>query len=460
MVFSSLFFLFFFLPIVLVVYYAVPYKVQNIILLVASIIFYAWGEPVYVVLMLFSCVFNWLVGMEMGQEPQRAKGTLIFGIAVNVLMLGFFKYWGFLLGVINSIPFVNIPYHELALPVGISFFTFQAISYLIDVYRGDAEVQRNILDFSLYLAMFPQLIAGPIVKYHDIAEQLRNKRISASNFSGGLQRFVIGLGKKVILANNLGNIYDTVCALDGSDMSVVAAWIGILCYTLQIYFDFSGYSDMAIGLGRMFGFEFLENFNYPYIAKSITDFWRRWHISLSTWFRNYIYIPLGGNRVKPSRHIFNILVVWTLTGFWHGAAWNFMLWGFFYGLVLLVEKYVLKGVLEKLPAPVCHLYTMIIVIIGWVFFSQPSFGATFSYLGSMFGIGTALANGACVQFIRTALVPLILGAVCATPWPWKKFQQLQESKRVLCVVLQVALFVLCISFLVFDSYNPFLYFRF
>ena len=374
MVFSSLLFIFVFLPLVLIAYYAVPARVQNIVLLLFSILFYAWGEPVYVVLMLFSCVFNYVVGREMEQTPNRARAVLTFGIIVNVAMLGFFKYWGFLLGTINAIPFINIPYHDLALPIGISFFTFQAISYLVDVYRQETPAQRNLIDFSLYIAMFPQLIAGPIVKYHDIAQQLRNKRVSADDFNYGIQRFVIGLGKKVLLANNLGAVYTGVCALGAGEQSVAAAWVGIFCYTLQIYFDFSGYSDMAIGLGRLFGFHFQENFNYPYISQSITDFWRRWHISLSSWFRDYIYIPLGGNRVKPSRHVLNILVVWMLTGFWHGAAWNFMLWGLYYGLLLLLEKYVLIRVLEKLPAPVRIIYSLFVVIIGWVLFSQPSLG--------------------------------------------------------------------------------------
>lgn len=460
MVFSSLLFLFVFLPCTLIVYFLVPARAQNVILLLFSILFYAWGEPVYVFLMLFSCVFNYVSGLDIAADERHAKPKLIFALVVNIFMLGFFKYWGFFLGSINDIFGIHIPYHDLPLPIGISFFTFQAMSYLIDVYRGEVEPNRNIIDFSLYIAMFPQLIAGPIVKYHDIAQQLRNKRITRVDFSLGVQRFVVGLAKKVLLANTLGAVYVSVCALGEGEASVVALWIGILAYTLQIYFDFSGYSDMAIGLGRMFGFQFQENFNYPYISKSITEFWRRWHMSLSSWFRDYVYIPLGGNRVSVPRHVFNILVVWTLTGFWHGAAWNFLAWGFYFGVLLVVEKYVLARVLEKLPSVVCSLYTLFIVIVSWVIFSQPDLGAALGYLGGMFGIGVEFANAHALYFVRLAAVPLIVGAICSRPNPWRWFTRKQMAHPALTTAALVVLFVVCLSFLVFDSYNPFLYFRF
>ncbi len=460
MVFSSLLFLFVFLPCTLIVYFLVPARAQNVILLLFSILFYAWGEPVYVFLMLFSCVFNYVSGLDIAADERHAKPKLAFALVVNIFMLGFFKYWGFFLGSINDILGIHIPYHDLPLPIGISFFTFQAMSYLIDVYRGEVRPNRNIIDFSLYIAMFPQLIAGPIVKYHDIAQQLRNKRITRVDFSLGVQRFVVGLAKKVLLANTLGAVYVSVCALGEGEASVVALWIGIFAYTLQIYFDFSGYSDMAIGLGRMFGFQFQENFNYPYISKSITEFWRRWHMSLSSWFRDYVYIPLGGNRVSVPRHVFNILVVWTLTGFWHGAAWNFLAWGFYFGVLLLIEKYALARILQKLPSIICSIYTLFIVIVSWVIFSQPDLGAALGYLGGMFGVGVEFANAHALYFLRLAAVPLVIGAICARPNPWRWFTKRQISHPALTTTALVVLFVVCVSFLVFDSYNPFLYFRF
>ncbi|MEG1314854.1 MAG: MBOAT family O-acyltransferase, partial [Anaerovoracaceae bacterium] len=323
MLFSSIFFVFTFLPIVLLIYYFSPHVIRNFILLIASIFFYSWGEPIYVLLMLFSATFNYY----MAKSLEGNKPNLIFTIVVNLFILSFFKYYGFLMDTVNNIFNSNIEYTTLALPIGISFYTFQALSYVIDVYRGKIQVQHSWLKFTLFLSLFPQLIAGPIVKYKDIETQLDDRTVNLVGLGHGTIRFVIGLAKKVILANNLGAIHAMVIASSPADASVVTSWIGIIAFTLQIYFDFSGYSDMAIGLGKMFGFDFMENFNYPYISKSITEFWRRWHISLSTWFREYLYIPLGGNRVSSYRHIFNIIVVWSLTGLWHGANWNFLAWG-------------------------------------------------------------------------------------------------------------------------------------
>lgn len=377
MLFSSIIFLFYFLPIVLLLFNIIPDKGKNAVLLLASIFFYSWGEPVYVFLMLFSGVFNYFMAIDIKRaqiKNSSAKGTLLFTVVVNLFILGFFKYYGFLMDTINDILGTEISYTALALPVGISFYTFQALSYIFDVYCGNVKVQTNLLKFTLYLSLFPQLIAGPIVKYKDIDEQLDRRCITLEKFGQGTQRFIIGLGKKVILANNFGALHTAILGLADEQAAVLTSWIGIIAYTLQIYFDFSGYSDMAIGLGKMFGFEFMENFNYPYISKTVTEFWRRWHISLSTWFREYVYIPLGGNRVKVWRHILNLLIVWSLTGLWHGASWNFVAWGLYYGVLLIFEKYFLGKYLEKAPVWVRHIYTMLIVMIGWVFFSCENLG--------------------------------------------------------------------------------------
>ena len=408
MVFSSIVFLFVFLPVVLALYYVVPaIRWKNVILLAASIIFYAWGEPVYIVLMLLSILFNFVMGLELErlrEDSRRKKLNLIFTVIVNLCILGFFKYYGFLLGSINSAFHLHIPYRELALPVGISFYTFQTLSYILDLYRGDIKVQKNLLDFALYITMFPQLIAGPIVRYVDIQEQLESRVISWHKAGVGAEYFIKGLAKKVLLANTAGAVYTSIQGLGGEYQTVVTSWIGILFYTMQIYFDFSGYSDMAIGLGKMMGFQFCKNFDYPYTSRSVTEFWRRWHISLGTWFREYVYIPLGGNRVSVAKHIRNILVVWALTGLWHGAAWNFVLWGLYYGVFLLLEKYLWGRYLERLPGWVGNLYTMFFVIIGWVFFSNTDLGAGLAYLGSLFGVGVAgFANATTLFYLKSSL---------------------------------------------------------
>ena len=341
MIFSSLFFLFVFLPLTLLVYFFVPKKAKNIVLLISSLIFYAWGEPVYILLMVFSIIYNYISGMEIDFYRRRgitAQLRLIFWLAVgvNLGILGFFKYYGFLLENLNRILPFTIKYTPLALPIGISFYTFQTLSYIIDVYRGDVDVQRNPINFGLYISMFPQLIAGPIVRYSDIEAQLTDRKVTFEGFGQGVKFFVKGLAKKVLLANNIGMAYTAISALPADKFSALAAWIGAVAYTFQIYFDFSGYSDMAIGLGKMFGFTFMMNFDHPYISSSITEFWRRWHISLSTWFREYVYIPLGGNREGTAKAIRNLFIVWTLTGFWHGAAWNFVVWGLSYGVLLVL----------------------------------------------------------------------------------------------------------------------------
>ena len=341
MLFSSIVFLFTFLPAVMLLYYLLPVRFRNVILLLASLVFYAWGEPVYLFLMLLSILFNYFSGLDIArnlQDKRAAKRSLVFNLIINLAVLGFFKYEGFVLDTLNGILPVHISYHALPLPIGISFYTFQILSYIIDVYRGNVKVQTNLPNFALYVTMFPQLIAGPIVQYADVDEQLASREVSRTKFGEGSMYFIRGLAKKVLLANTSGMIFTEVSGLAKGNIAVMTAWLGAFAYMFQIYFDFSGYSDMAIGLGKMFGFEFNMNFNYPYVSKSITEFWRRWHISLSSWFRDYVYIPLGGNRVSKIKHIRNLLIVWFLTGLWHGAAWNFVAWGLYYGVLLIIEK--------------------------------------------------------------------------------------------------------------------------
>ena len=472
MVFSSSTFLMAFLPLTLLLYYGVGVAltknvtVKNCILLLGSLVFYAWGEPVYIVLMLLSILFNFAAGrvIDSALEDGRtglAKFQFVLDVIYNLAVLGFFKYADFVVDNINGLFGVHIPPLELPLPIGISFYTFQILSYIIDLYTGKIRVQKNLLSFALYISLFPQLIAGPIVKYKEIEEQLVGRKESLVKYSRGMARFVVGLAKKLLLANTLGAVYSGIQAMDVGSLSALTAWTGIACYTLQIYFDFSGYSDMAIGLGSMFGFSFNENFNYPYIATSITDFWRRWHISLSSWFRDYVYIPLGGNRRKTPRVIFNLLVVWLLTGLWHGAAWNFVLWGMFYGVLLIFEKYVLGDLLPRIPTPVRWLTTMVLVMCGWVLFSAPDLTGALLYLKAMFGGAAGWTDGNGAYLLSTNLAVLVLGAFCATPayrHILDRFDQKWVSRAK--VVAYPLLFALCVVFMVSETYNPFLYFRF
>lgn len=460
MVFSSLYFLFLFLPVVLAAYGLAPQGLKNVVLLGASIFFYAWGEPVYVALMLFSAALNYVFGLDIGLHQGWARrGKLILALAVNLLLLGFFKYYVFCVDTVNQLFRLSIPYRALGLPIGISFYTFQSLSYLVDVYRGKVEAQRSVIKFALYLTMFPQLIAGPIVKYSDIETQLDRRRVTAERFGTGMDRFVRGLAKKVLLANQLGLVYTAAQTAQGR--SVLTAWVGIFAYTLQIYFDFSGYSDMAIGLGRMFGFTFSENFDHPYCSGSVTEFWRRWHISLSSWFRDYVYIPLGGNRVARWKQVRNLLVVWGLTGLWHGASWNFVLWGLYYGLLLLAEKHLLAGRLEALSPALRHGLTMLLVMIGWVFFSSTALPEALGYLGNLVGIGArGLIDRAGLYSLRSNGILLALGWFAALPGPGRRFRALTKRRPAAAVALDAALFLLCMAYLVSNSYNPFLYFRF
>ena len=470
MLFSSITFLFLFLPITMAVYYIVPKKYRNIIMLIASIFFYAWGEPIYVLLMLLSILLNYFCGQDIyakREVPQKAKYSLIFAVVVNLFLLGFFKYYGFLIGSVNAVLPVEIPYRELPLPIGISFYTFQALSYIIDVYWGKVKPQKNILYFALYISMFPQLIAGPIVRYIDIEEQLVNRTYSAGKFGQGVMYFIRGLAKKVILANMIGAVFEEISGMPFGSFSVVTAWIGCISYAFQIYFDFSGYSDMAVGLGKMFGFEFRRNFHYPYVSRSITEFWRRWHISLSTWFREYVYIPLGGNRCGVSRHMLNLLVVWMLTGLWHGAAWNFLVWGLYYGVLLIMEKYVWGGILDNLPGGVRHVYTMALVLVGWVFFFSPSLGYAMEYLGTMFGVGAAGFVDSQAGFLVLTHWLLYLLAVAGCGSFGMRlinraigiFREVR-ARMAVAAVLYIGMFLISVAFLVTDTFNPFLYFRF
>lgn len=470
MIFSSIFFIFVFLPIVLGVYYLVPFRMKNLVLLIGSLIFYAWGEPVYIILMVLSIAINFVSGLELESymnagNMKKAKYACILTAVINFLILGVYKYYGFVMENLNMILPVEIPYRELALPIGISFYTFQTMSYVIDIYRGKVKAQHDPVTFGAYVCMFPQLIAGPIVRYSDVEQQLYKRSLSLGKFGDGVMWFLQGLGKKVLIANNIGSIYEAVTALEISQTSVLTAWIGCFAFTMQIYFDFGGYSDMAVGLGKMLGFDFMRNFDYPYISKSITEFWRRWHISLGTWFKEYVYIPLGGNRTGTFATIRNLLIVWGLTGLWHGAAWNFIVWGLYYGVILCMEKYVLKRWLERLPAVVQHIYTMVLVMLGWVLFFSPSLGSALSYMGAMFGAGGAGAVDLTgFYYLKSVLLIGIFAGAASTPLPYHRFSRMfrarERYRQILCMAVYVAIFLISTAYLVNATYNPFLYFRF
>ena len=416
MVFSSTLFLFRFLPIFMIMYFVAPGRMKNLILLLGSLLFYAWGEPVYVLLMIFSTVSDYVHGLILGRCKSKIgrKITLMSSIIINLGVLGFFKYADFLIGTINGLTGANIPLFNLPLPIGISFYTFQTMSYTIDCYRGEAKVQKNFLDFAVFVTMFPQLIAGPIVKFTDVQEHLRERQIDVEKISSGCVRFVFGLAKKVLLANNLGLLWTEISARDLGSLSAMTAWLGILAYAFQIYFDFSGYSDMAIGLGACLGFDFPENFNYPYISRSITEFWRRWHMTLSSGFREYVYIPLGGNRQGIWKQLRNILIVWLLTGIWHGAGWNFLFWGLWFAIWLIMEKLFLNKVWAKAPKMVSRIYTWLIVLISWVFFSVESAEGSILYLKAMFGFNGAMGEDS-MFILMEYLVLFIIAVIASTP---------------------------------------------
>lgn len=471
MVFSSISFLIFFLPILFIIYFAVPMRFRrgrNFILLTASLIFYGWGGVKYLLLLLCSVAINYIGGLAVtARGGKRKKLSLILSVLLNVGILGYFKYAMFFM---RSLSFAGLPVSvpDIALPIGISFFTFQGMSYVIDVYRGDAAVQKNLLNVALYVALFPQLVAGPIVRYTTVADDINGRRETFEDFSNGLVRFFIGLGKKMIIANSMGEVADAVFAKAPGEMSVLLAWVGIVSYTLQIYFDFSAYSDMAIGLGKAFGFRFLENFNYPYISRSVTEFWRRWHMSLSSWFRDYVYFPLGGSRCSVGKNIRNLAAVWLLTGLWHGADWTFVIWGLWFLLFLILEKFLLKNLLPKLPGAVCHIYTLLVVMLSWVLFRSDSLAGAVRYAGVMFGVGSAgLVSGEAVYYLKLYLPQFIIGIIAAMPVKIYLENKLKEGNRVSRFVLEwfpkaFALSMLAISYveLVTGSFNPFIYFQF
>ena len=484
MVFSSIFFLYFFLPVTLLLYFVVGQKYKNLLLLSASLIFYAWGEMAYVFLMLFSITVNWAIGLLIDRAKKQGrsgKRALVLGVVINLLPLAFFKYGNFFADNINIIStvfgFDKIELENIHLPIGISFFTFQAISYIVDIYRREAELQRNPVNLALYISLFPQLIAGPIVRYHDVAKQILKRQTTVDDFRYGILRFVAGLAKKVLIANNMGAVADHIFSLPPGELSASLAWLGLIAYSLQIYYDFSGYSDMAIGLGRMFGFHFLENFNYPYISRSIREFWQRWHISLSSWFRDYLYIPLGGNRKGLTRTYVNLLIVFFLTGLWHGASWAFVFWGLFHGSFLILERSPAGRLIDKLPVLLQHIYVLLVVMIAWVFFRSETLGYAWQYIGALVNFSAPdYLDATLFAVLNTefylALVIGLLFAMPVMPAIRKRFDKLisnsqgaaafglSSSKLVAQVFWMLALMIYSSAELISGAENPFLYFRF
>ena len=464
MLFSSLTFLFAYLLLTLAVYFLAPLRWRNLVLLLVSLFFYGWGEPVYISIMILSILIDYTHGMLVEKYRSNDKLARYFvgqSVAFNLLLLGFFKYWDFLAANLSLIPGVTVPQLGIALPIGISFFTFQTMSYTIDVYRQDAPVQRNIIRFGAFVTMFPQLIAGPIVKYKTVAEELNHREHTFENFALGARRFCVGLAKKVLLANSIGALWEAQLAAQGADtLTVVGGWMGLLAFGFQIYFDFSGYSDMAIGLGWIFGFHFNENFDHPYLSKSVSEFWRRWHMSLTSWFREYLYIPLGGNRGGTAKALRNILIVWFCTGFWHGASWNFILWGMYFALWLILEKYVLKNVLAKSPAVFKHFYTLVIVFVGWGIFAMEDLTVCGQYLSACFG-GAPLWSTVDGYTLRSYVVTFVVLVAASTTLGVKGWNRLPaKAQKIMTPILMAMSLILCTAYLVDGSYNPFLYFRF
>ncbi|MCM1055382.1 MAG: MBOAT family protein [Bacteroides sp.] len=469
MVFSSLTFMFVFLPIVLILYYAVPKKFKNLFILISGLIFYAWGEPVYVLIMIASTLIDYTAGLmihKFGKNKTVRLICLIVSLVMNLGLLGVFKYGGFVLQNIDAIFGTALydPKHALPLPIGISFFTFQSMSYTIDMYMGKIKVQKNPVSFAAFVTLFPQIVAGPIVRYDDIAAELDDRTVDIDCIYEGILKFITGVGKKVLIANNIGMLWTAVKGMEQSELSVLTAWLGIIAFTLQIYFDFSGYSDMAIGLGKMMGFNFPQNFNYPYQSKSISEFWRRWHITLGAWFKSYVYFPLGGSRKGRGRTVFNLAVVWLLTGIWHGASWNFILWGVMYGVVIIIEKLFLGKLLDKLPSFFSWLYTMLLVILGWVLFDTADISSAFGYMGAMFGSTGALFDDAGMYYLMNYGIITVI-AVFACTDAFKLILERLRSKLPALVnyatpFAKLAVLVFSTAYLADATYNPFLYFNF
>ena len=467
MVFSTPIFFFCFLVLTLAIYYVVPRRFRNLVILCASLLFYYWGERTYVLIMFLSTAIDFTHGILVERCKARgndkgARLAVASSILFNLALLFFFKYWDFLAASLQAMGLSFMPVLGIHLPIGISFYTFQTMSYTIDVYRGDARAQRSILNFGTFVTLFPQLIAGPIIKYKDLGDQIDSRTTSTEQFASGVQLFMVGMAKKVLIANNVGMLWESYKSLAPADLTVAGAWLGVLAFTFQIYFDFSGYSDMATGLGRMLGFEFLPNFNYPYISKSITEFWRRWHISLSTWFREYLYIPLGGNRCSKARWMFNLFVVWSATGIWHGASWNYLIWGLYFFALLMVEKFLLLKVLDKAPALLARAYTLFFVLVSWAIFAIEDFGHLISYLKVMFGLaGVPFTNGAFGYYLTSYLPILCAAALASTPTGVTLYKKLpQRAAQALGAAAILAGLLLCTAYLVDGTYNPFLYFRF
>lgn len=462
MVFTSISFIYYFLPLLLIFYFVVPKKFRNIILLMFSVLFYFYGEPKYILLMLIEVLISYVVGLLI--DKYKSKNILIIGIFIHVLLFGIFKYFNFVIINVNNLFHSNLNLLNVVLPIGISFYTFQIISYEIDVYNKKVNVQNNILKYFLYVFLFPQLIAGPIVRYQDVNNEIDNRNVTFEMFANGLRRFIIGLSKKVIIANNLGelcNIY-----LNLGDKSVLFTWIFAISYMLQIYFDFSGYSDIAIGLGKMLGFNFPENFNYPYMAKSITDFWRRWHMTLSSWFRDYVYIPLGGNKKGVLKQIRNILVVWSLTGLWHGASWNFIVWGLYFGILLILEKFILKKYFSNVPKFIKGIYTLFLVMISFVIFQGDSLSSAFNIIKGLFGLnGELFINNVTLYYLKGYVLFIVLGVISSTNYVKNLVIKISngKGKKIINILEPIYLLILLIivtMYLIDSSYNPFLYFRF
>ena len=469
MAFSELSFVFLFLPLALLLHKLAPMKVKNIILTLLSLLFFAWGSTRYMVLMILLIVFNYFSGLliearKEEQDQRAAKNTLIAAVVLDLLLLGFFKYWGFVLENVNAILRTNFSTQVTSTPMGVSFFTFSLLSYLFDVYRGKAPMDKNFLNFTLFVTFFPKLVSGPIISYSVMSQQIRERKLTSVRFGHGCRMFIVGLAKKVLLSNTLGTTFYAVSAMAPESVSVVTGWIGAISYSLMLYFDFSGYSDMAIGLAHMIGFEFGKNFDYPYMSASITEFWRRWHMSLGAWFRDYVYIPLGGSRVSKPKILRNLLVVWALTGIWHGASWNFIFWGLYYGGLLLLEKFVLASFLEKVPTVLKQIGTVLLVVIGWVFFFSPGLGAAFRWLGCMFGIGgNGFIDDAAKYYLGSSAIILVISALGAYPLA-TKLGNLVLKKPKWPVYVTVAWFALliflCIAGMMVSTYSSFLYFQF
>lgn len=464
MVFSDSVFLFMFLPLTLAVYYAVPFAFKNTVLFLTGLLFYAWGEPVYVLIMLLSTAIDYCAGRLMDRFDSNKnirKATLLVSVVMNLSLLGIFKYGSFFIGSVNGIFGSAIPDPGLPLPIGISFFTFQSMSYTIDLYRRNIKVQKNFIDFAAFVTMFPQIVAGPIVRYEDVSAQLACRRIDLSSMSDGITRFVCGMCKKVLIANSIGALWTDVKAQDYASMPAATAWLGIAAFTLQIYFDFSGYSDMAIGLGKMLGFDFPENFRYPYNSKSIAEFWRRWHITLGDWFKSYVYFPLGGSRGSTAATIRNTLIVWLLTGLWHGASWNFILWGLYYGVLIILEKFVFRRLLERTPSALRHILTMLAVVFGWIIFEITSPASELEFVKAMLGFGGSFANSFTLNALHNYAVTFIAAIAISTGIPLKMCKKLPEKRAdTLSLVGEAAGMTACIACLVDSGYNPFLYFNF